>query len=225
MVDYSKEIDIVKRLNDNEHLLDILIEIENFMDSLDLYVFKNWIDGIIVDGPNVKRHWASIILKFDYDKMPDPQGGMRLIKHGCNVYFKESQEIEYVEQSPNDTIGQANNKIENDSIVSDKSKKSSLMYQGNNVQEPDDEHDETQLLKKVIEKIWLVEIQIPRRFLSHIIDDTVNDYSNEPTIPTNQPEEPESEGGADSTPPEGDVGTGEPPPPEVGTGDQGEVGV
>ena len=33
-------------------LLTILLEIEGMLDKLDMYVFENWIEGEVVDGPN-----------------------------------------------------------------------------------------------------------------------------------------------------------------------------
>lgn len=71
-----------------------LIQFEDYLDNNHLYAFANWLDGIVWDGPTVKRYWVSITLKYDYDNMPDPQGAARLVNSGATVTFKES--IEYV---------------------------------------------------------------------------------------------------------------------------------
>lgn len=81
-------IDIAK-INDSPHLLDILIQIEDVLDSLDLYVFTHWMKGELVEGPLVRRYWFDITLRYDYDEMPDPRGAMRLIKHGVRVDFNK----------------------------------------------------------------------------------------------------------------------------------------
>jgi len=95
--------DVVSRLNDTDSLLDVMIQIEDYIDSLDLYAFANWFDGEIVDGPWVKRYWVKTILKFPYNKMPDPQGGLRLAKYGSKVEFEKSTEEQPVEVlSPDD---------------------------------------------------------------------------------------------------------------------------
>ena len=87
-------IDAVKRLEDTDNLLDIMIQVEDYFDSLDLYVFKNFIDGELVNGPYVKRYWVTFTLKYPYTKMPDPQGGLRLLKYGSKVsYEKASEEV------------------------------------------------------------------------------------------------------------------------------------
>lgn len=81
-----------KKLSDSSSLTDVLIQMEDFLDGLDLYVFKNWFDGEIVEGPNVRRYWVSMTLKYDYESMPDPDGGLRLIKHGAKVFFRKAKE-------------------------------------------------------------------------------------------------------------------------------------
>lgn len=69
-----------------------LIQFEDFLDSSHLYAFKNWIDGVIWDGPNVKRYWVSVTLKYSYDKMPEPKGGMRLVNMGSYITYMLSTE-------------------------------------------------------------------------------------------------------------------------------------
>ena len=78
----------------SENMQGTLIQIEDYLDNNHLYAFDNWIDGVVWDGPVVKRYWVSITLKYPYDKMPDPQGAARLVNSGATVTFKES--VEYV---------------------------------------------------------------------------------------------------------------------------------
>lgn len=77
-----------------------LIQFEDFLDSSHLYAFQNWIDGIVWDGPNVKRYWVSVTLKYPYDKMPDPKGGMRLVNMGAYISYKQS-----IEKVPTEVSG------------------------------------------------------------------------------------------------------------------------
>lgn len=125
---------LYKRLSDSDSLTDVLIQMEDFLDSLDLYVFKNWFDGEIVDGPNIRRYWVSMTLKYAYKDMPDPAGAERLLQHGAKVVFRKSKEEVAVEiNDPSDL--QPNKKP-----------------------------------KMKQEEIWLVEIQIPRRFIEELDD-------------------------------------------------------
>lgn len=86
----------IERINETPHLLDVLLEIEDVLDSMDLYVFKNWIRGEIIFGPHIKRYVVSISLKFHKGFMPDPLGGMRLQKHGIFVEFKTNEAEDWI---------------------------------------------------------------------------------------------------------------------------------
>jgi hypothetical protein len=79
--------EVITRLSKSEDLVDILIDIENYFDTNNLYAFKNWLEGEVVSGPFVKRYWVKVGLKYPYDKMPDPEGGLRLTKHGTKIHF------------------------------------------------------------------------------------------------------------------------------------------
>lgn len=77
----------IEKLEDSNYLLDILIQMENVLDSLDMYVYRNWYDGAVVEGPVVRRHWVSFSLLYPHHKMPDPRAALRLLKHGVQVEF------------------------------------------------------------------------------------------------------------------------------------------
>ncbi|NJO65226.1 MAG: hypothetical protein HC836_46125 [Richelia sp. RM2_1_2] len=88
----NKQMNIIKRLNDNESLLDVMIQIEDYLDSVDIYAFANWMDGELVSGPYVKKYWIIITLKYPHQQMPDPDGGLRLMKYGSMVKFEKAFE-------------------------------------------------------------------------------------------------------------------------------------
>jgi hypothetical protein len=77
------------KLEDSPHLLDLLIQMEDVLDSMDVYVYKNWFKGEVINGPIIRRHWLSMELLYPYDKMPDPRASLRLIKHGVKVAFSK----------------------------------------------------------------------------------------------------------------------------------------
>lgn len=106
MAEDKKEVDpkkAIKRMEKNSSLIDILIQIEDFLDNLDLYAFKNWFNAEVVDGPYIKRYWVFITLRWEYDEMPDPQGAVRLLHHNTKVKFYKQTEEEPIEvKSPSD---------------------------------------------------------------------------------------------------------------------------
>lgn len=71
----------------SENVLDILVEFERVFDELDIYVYKNWQKGEVVEGPKIDRYWITVSLMYPYKLMPDPEGAMRLIDHGCKVFM------------------------------------------------------------------------------------------------------------------------------------------
>lgn len=90
-------------IEDTPHVLSILLEVEDVLDSLDIYVFKNWILGEVIDGPRIKRYWVTVTLQYDHKKMPDPRAGLRLLKHGILVSF-EKGELEAMPNTPAEPI-------------------------------------------------------------------------------------------------------------------------
>lgn len=93
----------LNQLEETPHVLDILLEFEDVLDSLDIYVFKNWILGEVIDGPRIKRYWVTVTLQYDHKKMPDPRAGLRLLKHGILVSF-EKGELEAMPNTPAEPI-------------------------------------------------------------------------------------------------------------------------
>jgi hypothetical protein len=71
----------------SDNVLDILVEFERVFDQLDVYVFKNWSKGEIVEGPVIDRYWITVTLMYPYKMMPDPDGAARLMDHGCKVWY------------------------------------------------------------------------------------------------------------------------------------------
>ena len=84
----------LEKLEDSTYLLDILIQMENVLDALDIYVYRNWFEGEVVKGPIVRRHWLTFSLLYPHDKMPDPRAALRLLKHGIQVEFNQVKQTQ-----------------------------------------------------------------------------------------------------------------------------------
>ena len=94
--DTSNTPDIIKRLNDSESLIDLMIDIEDYIDSNNVYAFANWIHGELVAGPYVKKYWVTLTLKWPHEKMPDPRAARRLLAQGTRIEFEKSTEEESI---------------------------------------------------------------------------------------------------------------------------------
>lgn len=89
----SQELEGIKktlvRISKGESILDTLLEFERTLDSVELFAYKNWILGEIVEGPTINRYWYQVTLMYPYTMMPDPNGGLRLTKIGAKVGFRK----------------------------------------------------------------------------------------------------------------------------------------
>lgn len=87
-------IDVIKNiqtLSENNSAFKVLKDFERVIDELNIYVFKNWLDGELFKGPDVDRYTVTCEFMWPRDKAPDPQGGKKLINYGCKVvYVKDS---------------------------------------------------------------------------------------------------------------------------------------
>lgn len=142
-------------LEDNNYLLDLLIQMEDVLDTLDTYVFENWFDSQIVDGPIVRRYWLVMTLKTRFRDMPDPRAAKRLVRQGVMVeYDRISGKDAHPVRSRN----------ENPLALSDKD-------DGQNDGDTEKEKDK--------EGFWLIKISIPRRLVQEINAEEIEAYDEE----------------------------------------------
>jgi hypothetical protein len=145
-MDLNQEMNTLKRLFKQKSLLDVAIQVEGFLDDLNIYAYPNWFDGQIVGGPNISRYWVQILLKYPYKSMPDPNAAKVLAKVGVKCKFiKDTQKVPV--------------KVEDRMDYRPGTKKPKLKE----------------------EKIWIIELKIPRRFLDEaeledleVVDDEVD---------------------------------------------------
>ena len=90
----SKSLEDIKstlvRISKGDSLLDTLLEFERTLDTAQVFAYKHWLLGEIVDGPHIDRYWYRLTLQYPAAKMPDPDGGLRLTKLGAKVGFQKS---------------------------------------------------------------------------------------------------------------------------------------
>jgi hypothetical protein len=92
-------------IHNSPNVIDTLVEIDRILDRMDVYAYENWIQGEIVDGPFVERHWVELTIMYPYKMMPNPDAAMRLIKNGCKVKFgKDSLETFAKVKNPEDVV-------------------------------------------------------------------------------------------------------------------------
>lgn len=87
-------IDVIKNLqtlSENNSAFKVLKDFERVIDELDIYVFDNWLDGELIEGPFVNRYDVTCKFMWPMQSPPDPKGGKRLVDYGCNVIYKKEK--------------------------------------------------------------------------------------------------------------------------------------
>ena len=90
MADIKDIIKNIETIYGSNNSLKLLKDFERVIDELDTYVYDNWIDGELVEGPKETRYFVECTFMWPHDKMPEPKGGLRLIEYGCKVEVGES---------------------------------------------------------------------------------------------------------------------------------------
>lgn len=90
---YYDLMDIIKNLQTltvDDSAFKVLKDFERVLDELNVYVFDNWEDGEILSGPKIDRYGVTCKIMWPADHAPDPQGGVRLLDYGCEVFYQKS---------------------------------------------------------------------------------------------------------------------------------------
>jgi len=87
--DYWMVADNIRDLYLSEGSLLTLLDFERVLDELDIYAFRNWDRGELVQGPDIGKYKVSCIFMWPENLMPDPRGGRRLLPFDCDVKYKK----------------------------------------------------------------------------------------------------------------------------------------
>lgn len=137
--------DKIKKISETNTLLDMLLEFEKTLENIDVYAYKNWIKGEILEGPDLDRHYVNVRLLYKYNNMPDPAGAKRLMKQGCLVKYNKDTLITPVKVK---TFDDVETEIRADGTVKHKAKTKS-------------------------EPVWVVDIKMPRKYVDEFSTDVV----------------------------------------------------
>lgn len=90
-IDFVSIVDTIKNVYMSDGSMSTLLDFERVLDEADLYAFKNWGHGELVQGPDVGRYTAKCVFMWPYKLMPDPRGAIRLHNIGCKVTFGKGE--------------------------------------------------------------------------------------------------------------------------------------
>lgn len=131
--DYWQIADNIKQIYMSEGSLLTLLDFERVLDELDLYAFRNWAIGELVQGPEIKKYTVSCIFMWPERLMPDPRGARRLLPFDCEVLYKKT-----------------------------------TMQVPVKISDPSDYKPGTHKAKIMEQRVWLVEITMPKALMSDI---------------------------------------------------------
>lgn len=131
--DYWQVADNIKNIYMSEGSLLTLLDFERVLDELDLYAFRNWQIGELVQGPQITKYRVTCIFMWPEKLMPDPRGARRLLPFDCTIKYKKT-----------------------------------LMKVPMKISDPSDYIPGTHKAKIMEQKVWLVEITMPKSLMSDI---------------------------------------------------------
>ena len=88
--EWTEIVNNIKGIMTSDGTMSTLLDFERVIDEADIYAFKNWELGELVDGPNVKRYSVICTFMWPTGIMPDPRAAKRLTPLGCRVQFKKT---------------------------------------------------------------------------------------------------------------------------------------
>ena len=90
-IDFISIVDTIKNIYMSDGSMNTLLDYERVLDEADVYAFRNWINGELVQGPDIGRYACTCTFMWPYKLMPDPRASLRLSAIGCSVKMMKSK--------------------------------------------------------------------------------------------------------------------------------------
>lgn len=87
-------LDNTEELMITDSALTTLLDFERVLDEIDIYAFRNWRKGELVEGPVYEKYFVRCKFMWPYELMPDPRGAERLLDYDAEVTYEKSTLIE-----------------------------------------------------------------------------------------------------------------------------------
>lgn len=90
-IDYVSIVDTIKGIFTSDGSMNTLLDFERVLDDANLYAYRNWDLGELVNGPVTKRYTVQCTFMWPYKLMPDPAAIKRLTTIGCDVQYAKTE--------------------------------------------------------------------------------------------------------------------------------------
>jgi len=93
MIDTLEIIRNIKKIYASDAIVETVVNMEKVMDDVNIYAYKNWALGELVDGPKVTKYDTTATFMWEQDTMPDPEAGKRILNIGGKVDYKKDVKL------------------------------------------------------------------------------------------------------------------------------------
>jgi hypothetical protein len=87
-MDVKDIVDNTKRIYMSDSSMETLMDFERVLDEVDLYAFKNWKKGELIEGPIKTAHWIECSFMWPSKSMPDPDGASSIAKTNLKLQLR-----------------------------------------------------------------------------------------------------------------------------------------
>jgi hypothetical protein len=89
MIDTLDIIRNIKKIYASDAVVEHVVNMEKVLDDVNVYAYKNWSKGELVDGPHVTKYDTTAVFMWEQSEMPDPDAGKRITNIGGTVEYKK----------------------------------------------------------------------------------------------------------------------------------------
>ena len=93
MIDTLEIIRNIKKIYASDAIVETVVNMEKVMDDVNLYSYKNWKLGGLIDGPHQTKYDVQATFMWEASDMPDPDAGKRLTNLGAKVEYKKDVKL------------------------------------------------------------------------------------------------------------------------------------
>lgn len=93
-ISVKKAIENTKEIFMSDSSISVLMDFERVLSEMDMYAFKNWIKGELIEGPVYSKYFVTCTFLWKHAEMPDPSGAERLLDYDCTVIYRKAN-LEY----------------------------------------------------------------------------------------------------------------------------------
>lgn len=87
--DYWQIAKNTKNIYMSDGSMNVLLDFERVLDEMDIYAFRNWYMGELIEGPDIGRYQVTCTFMWPKKLMPDPRGARRLLPFDCKIQYRK----------------------------------------------------------------------------------------------------------------------------------------